>query len=68
MAKPLLTQEQVDSIVRKYKGDRAVEDLLESRSGKDGHFQRFVMNDGLIYHVNTVTGKLTITPPAKREK
>lgn len=64
--KKLLTQEEVDSIVRKYKGNLAVEDQLENRSGKYGHFQRFAMSDGSVFHVNTMNGKLTITPKRAR--
>lgn len=66
MASKLLTQEQVDSIIRTYKGPRAVEKLLISQSGKHGHYQRFLMSDGSTYHVNTRTGALTINPPAKK--
>jgi hypothetical protein len=64
--KQLLTQFQVDEIVRQYKGKRAVEKQLLSQSGKYGHYQRFLLSDGTIFHVNTATGKLTVTPPSKK--
>lgn len=67
MASKLLTQHQVDEIIRQYKGKRAVEDTLLVQSGKHGHYQRFLMSDGSIYHVNTRTGALTITAPKKAE-
>jgi len=66
MSKALLTQGQVDEIVRQYKGKRAVEKQLLSQSGKHGHYQRFLLDDGTIFHVNSQNGKLTVTPPVKK--
>jgi hypothetical protein len=67
MSIKLLTQEQVDEIVRMYKGKRAVEKPLLKQSGKHGHYQRFLLDDGSVFHINTRTGTLTVTPPAKAE-
>ncbi len=55
-----LTQEQVDSIIRKFKGPRAVDKLIAA--SKEYAWQRFLMSDGSVFHVSTKTGKLTITP------
>jgi hypothetical protein len=64
--KQLLTQNQVDDIVRQYKGKRAVEKQVLKQSGKNGHYQRFLLSDGTLFHINTLTGKLTVTPPAEK--
>jgi len=61
----VLTQAQVDEIVRQYKGKRAVEKQLLNQSGKYGHYQRFLLSDGTVFHVNTISGKLTVTPAKK---
>ena len=58
----------MDEIIRQYKGKRAVEKQLLKQSGKYGHYQRFLLDDGTIFHVNTRTGVLTVTPPSKESK
>jgi hypothetical protein len=56
------TQKQLDATIRAWKGKRAVEEMVY----ENDICQRYVLDDGSLLHINKNTGKLTITPVAKR--
>jgi hypothetical protein len=57
-----LTQGQLDAVIRKWKGKHAVEEMVY----ENNDCQRYVLDDGTVFHINKRNGKLTISPVAKR--
>jgi hypothetical protein len=54
-----LTRTQLDNLIREAKGKRAVEKLLYS--SKEFNYERYLLSDGSLLHLNTKSGKVTLT-------